>query len=410
MLINSLPQASPQFAPSWVAEFVRELENAALQRVRVVLIVLCFLELGLLLQDSYRTNWFHGGLDDLTVWRLITMLYLLVYLSVASKFIRPTLRLRSLLILGVLIGAYGTVVLSRQVGDLSIFAIVLLGIAAASPLPGRFNAVLFIMASAGLLAWLWWKSPIVPQEWLANIVATCVVSVAIQKLTYTKALEEFTQRKQAGAQRQELDQLLHQVFPASVAESLKQGLRPVATHAEVTILFADVVGFSRLSKQLLPTQLVAILEELFKRFDDLALRHGVEKIKTVGDAYMAVAGAPEAVEAPVHRMARFGLDMIKACQAYARERDLPLELRVGIHCGPAVAGVIGSARLCYDLWGDAVNTAKRIESSGQVSAVCVSEQVYYQLRDAFDCESRGLMQAKGIGAIQTYVLRGEHAT
>lgn len=406
MLTNPLPQVSPHFPSDWVAGFRDELQQSALERIRVVLTVLLALEVGLLLQDTYRTRWFEQGLDELSGWRLLTLSYLLVFRFLAKRWLSPSAHLRAVLIVGLLIGVYGAVIVARQVGDLSIFTIVVLGMAAASPLPGLFIANLFIAAALFLSAWLIWQVQAPSQVWFVNILATTLLGLALQKLSYGRALQEFTQRKLLQVQQHKRDQLLSQVFPDTVAQALKQDERPVAMHGEVTILFADVVGFTQLSKQLLPSHLLAVLESLFQRFDDLAREHGVEKIKTIGDAYMAVAGAPDVVDAPVHRMARFGVDLILACQAFARDAELPLDLRVGIHCGPAVAGVIGSARLCYDLWGESVNTAKRIESSGQASSVCVSEQVYYRLRDQFLFERRGMVEAKGLGAIQTYLLLG----
>lgn len=406
MLINRLPTVSQQFASGWADDFQHELQRSALTRIRVVLTLLLFLEAGLILQDSYRTHWFSQGFDALTVWRLLTFAYLMVFRFLAAHWLNPAHHLRAVLMLGMFIGVYGAAVVAPQVGDLSIFTIVALGIAAASPLPGLFMSGLLVTAGLSLCAWLLWQVPESSQVWFVNILASTMLALALQKLSFANALEEFTQRKELELQRQERDRLLSQVFPDSVAESLKKGVRPVAMHGEVTILFADVVGFTRLSRQLLPSQLVSVLEDLFKRFDELAGQHGVEKIKTIGDAYMAVAGAPDVVDAPVKRMASFGLDLVQACQNYARECDLPLDLRVGIHCGPVVAGVIGTARLSYDLWGESVNTAKRIEASGQPSAVCVSEQVYFRLREQFEFERRGMIEAKGLGAIQTYLLLG----
>lgn len=410
MLINRLPPVGQEFAPEWADDFQRELQHTALARIRVVLSLLLLLEVGLLLQDTYRTRWFEQGADELAVWRLVTFFYLLVFRFLAAKWLDPSQHLRAVLTVGMFIGVYGAVVVARQVGDVSIFTIVALGIAAASPLPGLFIVGLLVTSGLGMCVWLLWQVTETSQVWFVNIFASTLLALAIQKLSLGKALEEFTQRKTLEIQRQERDRLLSQVFPDTVAESLKKGVRPVAMHGEVTILFADVVGFTKLSRQLLPSQLVSVLEDLFKRFDDLASKHGVEKIKTIGDAYMAVAGAPDAVDAPVQRMASFALEMVQACQDYARECDLPLDLRVGIHCGPAVAGVIGSERLSYDLWGESVNTAKRIEASGLARAVCVSEQVYYRIREQFQFERRGMIEAKGLGNIQTYLMLGPRPT
>jgi class 3 adenylate cyclase len=176
-------------------------------------------------------------------------------------------------------------------------------------------------------------------------------------------------------------------------------------HGEVTILFADIVGFTPLASRLLPTHLLSLLEDIFGKFDLLAQQHGIEKIKTIGDAYMAICGAPVVVDHQVERMADFALAIVKVCNQVSKTTGFDLALRVGIHTGPAVAGVIGSSRLCYDLWGDSVNTAQRLESQGEPNSVCVSDPVYFKLRDQFIFEDRGLIDLKGKGPTRSYVLK-----
>jgi len=236
-------------------------------------------------------------------------------------------------------------------------------------------------------------------------VATCVIGVVIEKFTFAAALREFLHRKGIERQRERADQLLYNVFPQSVANSLKEGKRSVAMHGEVTILFADLVGFTALSSRLLPSQLLELLEDIFGQFDRLAKQHGVEKIKTIGDAYMAIAGAPAAVDHQVERMANFALAIVQACQQVSQSTGFELAVRVGIHTGPVVAGVIGSTRLCYDLWGDSVNVAQRIQSRGEVNAISVSEPVYFKLREHYVLVDRGLVDLKGKGPTKTYVLK-----
>jgi class 3 adenylate cyclase len=319
------------------------------------------------------------------------------------------IRLRYFLIFGMVLSVWASAVLAALVGDISIFTIGALGVAAACPMPGRFNSALFIVSGSALIGWLFYHFPAAELFWPSNIVATCVIGIVIEKFTFDAALREFSHRKGIERQRERSDELLYNVFPQSVAASLKEGQRSVALHGEVTILFADVVGFTELSSRLLPSQLLDVLEEIFGTFDQLARQHGVEKIKTIGDAYMAIAGAPTAVDRPVERMAHFALDIVQACTAVSVNSGFDLSVRVGIHTGPVIAGVIGSSRLCYDLWGDSVNTAQRIESQGEPNAISVSEPVYFKLRHLFVLEDRGLVDLKGKGPTRTFILKARRS-
>jgi adenylate cyclase len=401
---NRLPQASADFPSAWVGEFEQELTRTALRRARTGGYAVFALELVYLAMDSFQTRWFEHGMDALSIWRLTVLIFLLTYRFGVERSLAAPYRLRYFLVAGMLLSTGAAAILAGTLGDLSPFAIGALGFAAASPLPRRFNMTLFASTGLALAAWLWWQVPGFSRLWIDNIAATCVLGVVIERFSFQTALQEFTQRKAAERQRERSDELLYQVFPGSVATALKTGQRSVALHGEVTILFADVVGFTRLSKQLLPSQLVQVLEDLFGRFDALAEEHGVEKVKTIGDAYMAVTGAPLMVDQPVHRMAAFALDIVSTCQEYAQAKGLQLAVRVGIHTGPVVAGVIGSARLCYDLWGDSVNTAQRMESHSEPNTVCVSEPVYFSLREHFRLSSRGVVDIKGVGPTPTYAL------
>ena len=208
------------------------------------------------------------------------------------------------------------------------------------------------------------------------------------------------------AEKQTSERLLLNVLPAPIAARLKLGGVIVDRFDDVTVLFADIVGFTALSTRTSPEALVAMLDDLFTRFDGLADRHGLEKIKTIGDAYMVVAGVPEATADHAIAMARMGLDMLATIADYARGHDVGAELtiRIGIHSGPVVAGVIGRNKFIYDLWGDTVNTASRMESHGQPSRVHVTEATRAALRDRFECEARGLVDVKGKGPMPTYFL------
>jgi class 3 adenylate cyclase len=406
---NQLPTPSADFLKPWIEEFSQELVKSALRRVRIVTTTLLTIEGLLLVSDFVRTRWVHEGLDAIFVWRIAVLVFLLTYRLILERTLPEWIRLRYFLIFGMALCGWASAMLAGIVGDISIFTIGALGVAAACPMPGRFNASLFVVFGGGLIGWLFFHFPNAELFWPSNIVATCVMGIVIEQFTFDAALREFSHRKGIERQRERSDELLYNVFPQSVAASLKEGQRSVALHGEVTILFADVVGFTELSSRLLPSQLLDVLEDIFGKFDQLALQHGVEKIKTIGDAYMAIAGAPVAIDHQVERMADFALDIVQACKAFSEGSGFDLAVRVGIHTGPVIAGVIGSSRLCYDLWGDSVNTAQRIESQGEPNAISVREPVYFKLRNLFVLEDRGLIDLKGKGPTRTFVLKGRRS-
>lgn len=203
------------------------------------------------------------------------------------------------------------------------------------------------------------------------------------------------------------ERLLRNVLPEAIAHQLKGGRRdhPLAERFdEATVVFADLVGFTPLSRTMSPDALVAVLDAIFSRFDHLAAHHGLEKIKTIGDAYMAAAGVPERRADHVAAAAHMALAMRDSWAALRAEIGLALDLRIGLHTGPLVAGVIGQSKFAYDLWGDTVNLASRMESHGEPSRIHVTEEVYLSLRDTFDFEARGLVDIKGRGPLMTHFL------
>lgn len=406
VLINKLPDPSSDFPAEWLVEFRDEIRNRALRRVEVITQTLLLIEGLLLVYDLFRTQGLVKGADQVFVWRITFLGFLLAYRVFLSHAVKNDFRLRIFLVCGTFFTSWASVVLAGISGDMSTYTIGVLAIAAICPLPGRFNALLFVISSISLIATLIGLFPSQGGFWIVNIIATCVLGIVIERLAFDSAMTSFTNRKGIERQRERVDELLYNVFPQTIASSLKEGRRSIAMHGEVTIVFADVVGFTKLASKLLPSQLIEVLEGLFGRFDQLAAKHGVEKIKTIGDAYMAISGAPTAVERQVERVADFALDIVATCTAYARESGLDLAMRVGIHTGPVVAGVIGSSRLCYDLWGDSVNTAQRMESVGNANTICVSEPVYFRLRKEYELEGRGLTEIKGKGEMETYVLKG----
>jgi class 3 adenylate cyclase len=207
---------------------------------------------------------------------------------------------------------------------------------------------------------------------------------------------------------QENEALLLNILPGEIAARLKGGEHEIAdSFADVTVLFGDIVGFTALSSRTSAPEIVEMLNGLFSKFDALANELGIEKIKTIGDCYMAVCGLPRRCPDHAERMAHMALQMLEATRQYGKDKGINLELRIGLNSGPVVAGVIGVTKFIYDLWGDTVNLASRMESTGVPGQVQVTRGVYERLKDDFKLESRGLVQIKGKGEIETWILQAE---
>ena len=218
-----------------------------------------------------------------------------------------------------------------------------------------------------------------------------------------------SQRREAlAALRQEqakAENLLLNILPRSIADRLKDETQPIADQfGSASILFADVVDFTPWSERLPPAEVVGYLDRLFSHFDELAERYGLEKIKTIGDCYMVAAGVPTPRPDHARALALMALDMLEAMRSDEGVGHLGLELRVGINSGPVVAGVIGRKRFLYDLWGDAVNTASRMESHGAPGRIQITRATYELLADEFECEPRGTITVKGKGEIEAWYL------
>jgi class 3 adenylate cyclase len=204
----------------------------------------------------------------------------------------------------------------------------------------------------------------------------------------------------------ENEALLLNVLPAPIANRLREGEQSIADgFAEVTVAFADIVDFTEMSSDMPPAKVVNLLNGLFSRFDDAAHELGIEKIKTVGDAYMAVCGLPVPVADHTQRMVRMAIRMVYIAREYALEHRVSMRLRVGINCGPVVAGVIGKSKYIYDLWGDTVNLASRMEAVGVPDSIQVTRAVYEKLKDEYAFEARGSIEVKGKGKVEAWLLK-----
>lgn len=236
----------------------------------------------------------------------------------------------------------------------------------------------------------------------------------------TKQLEELVERLQNEIkERQEVelalrvaqkksDDLLLNILPAAIVENLKKGeSSPAERFESATVLFADLVGFTSLAARISPLELVDFLNKIFSKFDELTEKHSLEKIKTIGDAYMVVGGLPVPRADHAEAIANMALDMQEAIADFQTDTGEPFQLRIGINTGPVVAGVIGTKKFIYDLWGDTVNVASRMESQGLSGSIQVTAAVYEQLKDRYLFEERGAIPVKGKGDTSVYWLKAK---
>uniref|UniRef100_UPI00260D2EC1 adenylate/guanylate cyclase domain-containing protein n=1 Tax=uncultured Devosia sp. TaxID=211434 RepID=UPI00260D2EC1 len=228
------------------------------------------------------------------------------------------------------------------------------------------------------------------------------------RIAEQKAAEAQEQASALAEERNHSEKLLHNILPAVIAERLQKGEAMIAeTYPEVTVLFADIVGFTKLAADLGPRDTVIMLNDVFGRFDELVVEHNLEKIKTIGDCYMVVGGVP--IRSPTHcqQVAKFALAVLDRFNEYASNFPYPLRMRIGMHTGPVVAGVVGTQKFSYDLWGDVVNIASRYETTGAPNRIHVSDAVRVRLEDDFVFEDAGEVDLKGKGMMHSWFLIGE---
>ena len=207
------------------------------------------------------------------------------------------------------------------------------------------------------------------------------------------------------------ERLLLNILPEPVARRLRTGETLIADRFDdVTLMFADIVGFTQISAKLSPSELVTVLNDVFTAFDDLVGRYDLEKVKTIGDAYMVVGGAPNRSADHADRVASMAIELSDRVDAIRAARNLGVRFRIGIHSGPIVAGVIGTRKFIYDVWGDTVNVASRMESLSMPGRIHVTAAVEQRLRSRFSFESRGMIEVKGKGPMPTWFLTGRVAT
>ncbi|HEY9640705.1 MAG TPA: adenylate/guanylate cyclase domain-containing protein [Coleofasciculaceae cyanobacterium] len=240
------------------------------------------------------------------------------------------------------------------------------------------------------------------------------IGASLEKKRLRDQEQAFLQQIQLEQEKSE--RLLLNILPKAIADRLKQGEQTIAdSFAEVTVLFADIVSFTELSASLSSTELVELLNQIFSAFDRLVEQHKLEKIKTIGDAYLVVGGLPMPRDDHAEAIAELALDMQKEISQFSvsgwREQTAhPLSIRIGIHTGAVRAGVIGTTKFTYDLWGDTVNTASRMESHGLPGHIQVTAATYELLKQRYELAARGVIEIKGKGEMMTYFLTGRSLT
>jgi len=275
-------------------------------------------------------------------------------------------------------------------------------------LVSHLGAYAYYFGVNGLLGLTLFPSGTDPMDVLFDMVWISGMSVLVVFLIDRLFRMEFAIRQQLQDEQHRSEQLLLNILPPSVAERLLHEPRTIAdSFSEATVLFADIVDFTHLSAHMAPTQIVELLNTIFSMFDELAEQFGLEKIKTVGDAYMVVAGVPHPQDDHAVAIAHMALAMRESLEKFSFYFGKPIRLRIGIHSGPVVAGVIGLKKFAYDLWGDTVNTASRMESHGIPNEIQVTQTTYDYLKHHFIFERRGCIAIKGKGEMMTYLLKEE---
>jgi class 3 adenylate cyclase len=243
-------------------------------------------------------------------------------------------------------------------------------------------------------------------KWSAAAMALSILGLVFTFFAYSTLASGWY--KSLQREREKSDHLLLNILPEKIASRLKEKEEIIADRFDsVSVLFLDIVEFTKMSSNMAAHQVVTILNDVFCMFDTLVDKHSLEKIKTIGDAYMAVAGIPDPVPDHARRIVEMAIDMMAVLEKYSESAEHKIEARIGICSGPVVAGVIGRRKFIYDLWGDTVNTASRMESNGIPNRIQVTQATYDILRYDYEFEPRGEIEIKGKGMLKTYFLKHE---
>lgn len=363
---------------------------------------------------AYYKNYFWGGAAPFTA--LIFAVAIFIYRGKTRRFFGPIILfsyLMTLLIAAITLifgGLYGLEYWILVIMGMGIFVL------HKKPLLRRMSVFASLLIFVGLRLWILYYPELLPVPYTpVRMVYYVAMALAIFLIIYLEF--RFISQQSASAedafieQRDLADKLLLNVMPESVAHELKaKGTYAPRHYDAVTVLFTDFVGFTRLAATMTPADLVHSLDAMFSRFDKIVQKHGLEKLKTIGDAYMCAAGIPEASSDHAERAALVALEfleVIRAAQADAAKNGTPhWDIRIGLNTGPVVAGIIGEHKFAYDIWGDTVNIASRMESSGEIGKINLSATTAKELEAGFTIRSRGMQSAKGLGEVEMFELVG----
>ncbi|MEQ8958364.1 MAG: adenylate/guanylate cyclase domain-containing protein [Coleofasciculus sp. C2-GNP5-27] len=389
--------------------FFEDYFQKSINQVRLALLLAIFFNL----ISGVLDNWLYPESKDLfwlldsgAIFGQLFGVFLLTFLPQFKRFMQPTISLLILCIVGSLIG------LRLGINKINLYDTVFIIL-----ILYNYTAIKLFFVYATLIGWgilaiynfvaiglIHTPIPVLAQNNLHLLVANLLGMFANYWGEFY-IRKDFLQDRLLAQEREKSERLLLNVLPLPIAEKLKEKPTIIAdSFAEATILFADIVGFTQLSARISATELVELLNNVFSKFDQIAERYGLEKIKTIGDAYMVVGGLPTPREDHAEAVAEMALDMQQEMAQFNLDNTEPLSLRIGIHTGSVVAGVIGLKKFIYDLWGDAVNTASRMESHGLANCIQVSQATYELLQPKYQLKKRGVIQVKGKGEMVTYIL------
>lgn len=400
--------------PAQESAFIQEHNRRATKPIRVVVVILAMV---VWLQAGMEYYAFLGnGFDGYDLWlealplRLIDIVILLIGLGLS--WYPPFVRHGQLMVAIFLVALYVVFMIGADLAGpwiertIQLFNYTVTLALVALGLMIRFAGPLVLAMACGFTPIVldWMAEPFAPLFITFATVCTMIwVAYSIEK-----ARREVWAASQAlRAEKARSESLLRSVLPPSIADRMRGGETLIAdSHDEATIVFADIVNFTPLSARMSPEELVSILDEVFAAFDEIAEAHNLEKIKTIGDAYMMAAGLPAERSRDPGGALDAVLAMRDALGAIADRRRIDLSMRAGVHIGPVVAGVIGRSKFVYDLWGDSVNLASRMESTAPPGEIQVTEAVQTRMSPMFDFAPRGEIDVKGKGQIRVWLLQG----
>lgn len=308
-----------------------------------------------------------------------------------------------------MIGVWFAVVCQTLITDASVYALFTIGASVLFPIPSLLKLLIYPGCLIVMLAGVHVISaePVSAFHVMVNAVMVTIGALVTEAVAMRTYIGEQVKSLLLERETQRADRLLRNVLPPKVAERFKtDDSALVEYHPEVSILFADFVGFGRLTQSLPPEQMIGLLDALFHEFDEAADRFGVEKIKTIGDSYMAACGVPVAQPDHARRIAELALRIQSIAGRFKSDREMPVQFRIGLHTGPAIAGIIGRKKFCYDLWGDTVNLAALLQFSGTPDCIHISAAMREALGDEYRYGTPEPAQLKGREPMQTWCLLG----